>query len=75
MRAGQTPDNRPIRKWSGKERAGKLPKIKEDWLRGKDLNLRPLGYERAGQWLCSSLQGTSGTRKSLQEPSETGNGS
>jgi hypothetical protein len=32
----------------------------EFWLRGVDLNHRPLGYERGDHWLSSSKQGTSG---------------
>jgi hypothetical protein len=34
-----------------------------DWLRGVDLNHRPLGYERDELWLSSSNYGTSGNVK------------
>ena len=46
-----------------------------DWLRGVDLNHRPLGYERIDLLLSSSIYGTSGIVRNRKEASETGIGS
>jgi hypothetical protein len=46
-----------------------------DWLRGVDLNHRPLGYESTEKRELKGNKGTSGNSKSLEEPWGTGNGS
>jgi hypothetical protein len=44
----------------GAEKGGSVQPIEKAWLRGVDLNHRPLGYERIGLLLSSSIYGTSG---------------
>src|ERR1035438_7776076 len=62
-------------KWAGGGGLRFLQVVEGIWLRGKDLNLRPLGYESIAKRELRENKGTSGNSKSLQEPLGTGNGS
>jgi hypothetical protein len=42
-----------------------VAKIKRGWLRGVDLNHRPLGYEPTGNWNYNNLQDAGGYLKAL----------